>query len=157
MRVKLVRIILIIGLILNIIAWHKLWWIFMSQNSKQSIIETTKTTELPQKLPRGLAKLITIVIRQFETHENDVTSTVESFINAFPLITIIIVCDELPYPPLDINTSNDTYKNVKLLNIKMDFNKSLDQRNPLSYIKTKYILFIPDSTKISSKQVLQVN
>lgn len=157
MRVKWVRIILVIGLILNIITWYKIWWILMPQNSKQStLLTTTITPELSHKLPRGLSKLITIVIRQFETFENDVTATVESIVNLFPLISVIIICNELPYPPIDINFSNDTYKNVKLVNLQLDFNKSWEDRNPLRYVKTKFVLFLPDATRISTKQVLQV-
>lgn len=156
MRVKFVRTLLVLGLLGNIIIWHKIWWLFTSPHPSRPAASSAPS-DTPQKLHRRLARLVTIVVRQFETFENDVAATVESVLNSFPAMPIIIVCNELPYPPLEINLSNDTFKNVRLINLQAEFNKSFDERNPISYVRTKFVLFLPDSTRISSKQVIQVN
>lgn len=159
MRVKFVRTLLVLALVGNIIVWHKIWWLFTvhqagSRDSASSSLTTT--SEMPTKLHRRLARLVTIVIRQFETFENDVASTVDSVLNSFPAIPILIVCNELPYPPLELDFSNDSLRNVKLVNLQPDFNKSFEERNPLFYIRTKFVLLLPDATRISTKQVMQV-
>lgn len=156
MRVKFVRTLLVLALLGNIIVWHKIWWLFTSQNTLKSSTGATVSVDNPQKLHRRLARLITIVIRQFETFENDVAATVDSVLNSFPAMPILIVCNELPYPPLELNFANDSLNNVKLINLQPDFNRSFEDRNPLYFIQTKFVLFLPDATRISSKQVLQV-
>lgn len=153
MRFRFARGILILILLGNIIVWHKIWRLFTVQN--KSLKDISNISENPQKFHRRLARLVTVVIRQFETFENDVASTVESILNSFPIIQILIVCDELPYPPLELNLSNNT-QNLRLVNLQPDFNKSFDERNPLFYVRTKFILIVPDSTRISSKHMLQV-
>ncbi|CAD6228166.1 GSCOCG00006385001-RA-CDS [Cotesia congregata] len=155
MRVKFVRTLLVLALLGNIIVWHKIWWLFTSQNTLKSSTGTTVSVDNPQKLHRRLARLITIVIHQFETFENDVAATVDSVLNSFPAMPILIVCNELPYPPLELNFANDSLNNVKLINLQPDFNRSFEDRNPLYFIQTKFVLFLPDATRISSKQVLQ--
>ncbi|KAG8042346.1 hypothetical protein G9C98_004980 [Cotesia typhae] len=155
MRVKFVRTLLVLALLGNIIVWHKIWWLFTSQNTLKSSTGATVSVDNPQKLHRRLARLITIVIRQFETFENDVAATVDSVLNSFPAMPILIVCNELPYPPLELNFANDSLNNVKLINLQPDFNRSFEDRNPLYFIQTKFVLFLPDATRISSKQVLQ--
>ncbi|XP_043477314.1 fukutin-related protein [Leptopilina heterotoma] len=152
MRFRFARGILILILLGNIIVWHKIWRLFTVQN--KSLKDISNISENPQKFHRRLARLVTVVIRQFETFENDVASTVESILNSFPIIQILIVCDELPYPPLELNLSNNT-QNLRLVNLQPDFNKSFDERNPLFYVRTKFILIVPDSTRISSKHMLQ--
>ncbi|XP_015109775.1 fukutin-related protein [Diachasma alloeum] len=156
MRVKFVRTLLVLALLGNIIIWHKIWWLFTSQHlSRPATSSAPSSHDTPQRLHRRLARLVTIVVRQFETFENDVAATVESVLNSFPAMPILIVCNELPYPPLEINFSNDTFKNVRLINLQPEFNKSFDERNPLYYVRTKFVLFLPDSARISSKQVVQ--
>ncbi|XP_043284312.1 fukutin-related protein isoform X2 [Venturia canescens] len=156
MRVKLVRISLILALVGNIIVWHKIWWFYtLNRAGTEKRAGSSTSTQTPTKLHRRLSKLVTIVIRQFETFENDVTSTVDSVLNSFPTMPILIVCNELPYPPLELNFSNDSLRNVKLVNLQTDFNKSFEERNPLFYVRTKFVMFLPDATRLSTKQVMQ--
>lgn len=156
MRVKLVRILLVLALIGNIIVWHKIWWLVTTQHSIQSTTPKLPTSENPHKLHRRLARLITIVIRQFQSFENDIAATVESVLNSFPTMPILIVCNELPYPPLELNFANESLKNVKLINLEPEINKTFEERNPLYYIRTKFVVFLPDATRITIKQMIQV-
>ena len=160
MRIKFVRTLLVLALVGNIIVWHKIWWLFTVHQTGVVVkpgITSIATSELPTKLHRRLARLVTIIIRQFETFENDVSSTVDSILNSFPAIPILIVCNELPYPPLEIDFANESLRNVKLINLQPDFNKSFEERNPLFYVRTKFVLFLPDATRLSTKQVMQVS
>ncbi|RLU20794.1 hypothetical protein DMN91_007513 [Ooceraea biroi] len=68
---------------------------------------------------------------------------------------VLIVCDELPYPPLELDFANESMKNVKLISLRPEFNRSFEERNPLFYIRTKFVLFLPDATRLSTKQVVQ--
>lgn len=157
MRLKFVRTLLVLALLGNIIIWHRIWRLFAAQNTLRLLTPSMVTPDPPQKLHRRLARLVTVVIRQFETFENDVASTVESVLSFFPTIPILIVCNELPYPPLELNFANESMENVKLINLQSEFNKSYDDRNPLFYVRTKYVLFLPDASRLSTKQVIQVS
>ncbi|KAL3288859.1 hypothetical protein HHI36_003306 [Cryptolaemus montrouzieri] len=49
-----------------------------------------------------ISKLVTVIIREFETHENDVSATIDSILKISPNIKIFILYDKIPYPPLNI-------------------------------------------------------
>ncbi|KAG7208574.1 hypothetical protein KM043_014786 [Ampulex compressa] len=155
MRLKLVRTLLVLALLGNIIVWHRIWRLFAAQNTLQLLTPGLGTPDPPQKLHRRLARLVTVIIRQFETFENDVASTVQSVLSSFPTIPILIVCNDLPYPPLELDFGNDSMRNVKLISLRPEFNKSYDESNPMFYIRTKFVLFLPDATRLSTKQVMQ--
>ncbi|XP_015434624.1 PREDICTED: fukutin-related protein [Dufourea novaeangliae] len=155
MRLKFVRTLLVLALLGNIIIWHRIWRLFTAQNTLRLLTPNVVTPDPPEKLHRRLARLVTVVIRQFETFENDVASTVESVFDLFPSIPILIVCNQLPYPPLELDFSNDSMRNVKLISLQPDFNTSYDERNPLFYVRTKYVLFLPDASRLSTKEVIQ--
>lgn len=156
MRLKFVRTLLVLALLGNIIAWHRIWRLFATQNTLRLLTPSTVTPDPPEKLHRRLARLVTVVIRQFESFENDVASTVESVLSLFPTMPILIICNELPYPPLELNFANESMQNVKLINLQPEFNTSYDERNPLYYIRTKYVLFLPDGSRLINKQAVQV-
>ncbi|XP_035736950.1 fukutin-related protein-like isoform X1 [Vespa mandarinia] len=155
MRLSFVRTLLVLALLGNIIIWHRIWRLFAAQNTLGLLTPGAVTNDPPQKLHRRLSRLVTIIIRQFESFENDVVSTVESVLNSFPTIPILIICDELPYPPLELHFENETLQNVKLITLQTDFNKTYEERNPMFYIRTKFVLFLPDASRISTKQILQ--
>ncbi|XP_076686591.1 ribitol 5-phosphate transferase FKRP-like isoform X2 [Andrena cerasifolii] len=155
MRFKFVRTLLVLALLGNIIIWHRIWRLFATQNTFRLLTPSIVTPDPPHKLHRRLARLVTVVIRQFETFENDVTATVESVLHFYPTIPILIVCNELPYPSLELDFANESMENVRLVNLQPEFNHSYDERNPLFYVRTKYVLFLPDGSRLSSKQVMQ--
>nr|CAD7262823.1 unnamed protein product [Timema shepardi] len=96
-------------------------------------------------------KDLTIVIRKFEYFENDIPETIQSLMSVFPKVPILIVSDNLPYPPLNLKELNKNGTFVKLINLNFNFNRLFEEKNPLFHIKTNFVLIIPDSTRISSK------
>lgn len=112
-----------------------------------------ENTKVPIK---HISKMVTVIIREFESLENDVTLTAHSFMNIFPTMQIFILYDELPYPPLDIMTTNNSLPNVKFVKLMPSLKTAHVETYPLNQIKTKYVLFVPDSTRITSRQSLQI-
>lgn len=153
MRIKFAKFLGLFVIFVNICIIYYTWKIFSTyvhENHNQLAV-INASTKAPVK---RLNKLITIVIREFELNDNDVTSTVQSFLNVFPNIQIYVIGNGLPYPPLDLLFVN-TSRNVKIINLKPDLTKPHVSDYPLSEIKTKYVLFVPDSSRISNRQSVQ--
>lgn len=112
----------------------------------------TKSSKPPNK---HITKMITIVIRQFENFENDVAPTLQSIIQLLPYIPIIVISDSPPYPPFEFTSSNRSLKYVKMVNLEVNLMSNAIESDPLTHIKSKYVLFIPDSMRITSRQVIQ--
>lgn len=93
--------------------------------------------------------LVTVVIREFEHFQNDVVGTVNSLLKAAPSLQILIVSHSLPYPPFQWKSVNHT--TVKLINLKLEVGGSKEDRDVLHHVKTKYVLFIPDSVRPMSR------
>lgn len=104
---------------------------------------------------RHLSKLITVVFRQFQDFENDIADSVQSFVSAFPNMPVIVVCDSAPYPPFPFSATNETLRNVKVLSLELKLNALPQYFNPLTHILTEYVLFVPDSVRVS-RRVLQL-
>lgn len=146
---------LIILALLNVVILYRIYTTFFSNDGTPiSNVPTIRTTTKPPL--RHISKLVTVVVRDFELNENDVSATVQSFLNIFPNIQVLIVCNGLPYPPLEVLYSNTTSKNVKLVNLANDFYTSYSNTYPLAYIKTKYALFVPDSTRVINRQSISL-
>ncbi|KAG5883704.1 hypothetical protein JTB14_007423 [Gonioctena quinquepunctata] len=146
--VLLLSLKLIVIYLTFLVVYYSLW------ETKVEETLTSKPVTKPQ--PKHISKLITVVIREFELNENDVTLTAHSFINLFPNIQLFILYDELPYPPLDIALTNNSLSNVKFVKLSASLKTSFYDHYPLSQIKTKYVLFVPDSTRPPSRQSLQI-
>ncbi|XP_072390310.1 ribitol 5-phosphate transferase FKRP [Diabrotica undecimpunctata] len=114
------------------------------------------TPPIPKPPKKRLNELVTVILRDFELHENDVTLTLHSFTNAFMRMQIFLMYDELPYPPLDIVLTNNTLPHIKFIKLSPDLRSSFVDNYPISEIKSKYVLFVPDSTRVSSRQSLQL-
>jgi len=152
MRIRVAKIITLIVVLLNLFLLYCIWSIF-SRNDDAHGIQLNKSwisTPSPQTL-KHLDSSLTVIIRKFESFENDITETVGSVLSVFPNISILIVSDGLPYPPLGVSNS---VKNVKIVNVQFQLGHSSEERNPLHYVRTKYVLFIPDSTRILSENYL---
>lgn len=152
------RRIIIVKLIITIAAW---WYYSLQTNpinitSPNPVQNGAVAVVAPSKAPnKHITKMITIVLRQFEDFENDVVPTLQSLLTLFPNIQIIIISDKTPYPAFEFTVPNTTLKNVKIVNLEVDLQTNSRDINPFSFIKTKYVLFIPDSMRISSRQVIQ--
>lgn len=157
MRIKLIDSIFFLYFIafVTIIFMGLSFDVFSNKNlpKKHHILPVKQNTKVPIK---HLSKMVTVCIREFEPTENDVTLTAHSFMNIFPTMQIFILYDELPYPPLDILTTNNSLPNVKFVKLMPSLKTAYGETYPLNQIKTKYILFVPDSTRITSRQSLQI-
>lgn len=107
---------------------------------------------------KHIRKSMTIVFRNFYTFENDIKESIDSILNVIPNIAIVVFLEGIPYPPL-VYERNLTAKNeeqtVRFVNLGFDIMKPHQELNPLSAIHTKYALFMPDSVRLSSKNLLQ--
>lgn len=88
---------------------------------------------------------ITVVIRDFEHFDNDVVDTVKSLLKTVPALEVIIVSNSPIYPPLQ--WKNFEPSTVKVINLKLEVGGYREDRDLLHHVKTKYILFIPDSVR----------
>ncbi|XP_017769375.1 PREDICTED: fukutin-related protein [Nicrophorus vespilloides] len=140
---------------LNVVLVYYTWKTFNSYEPLKSKLFETKAVKsiISKSSINHVSKSTTVVIRDFELHENDVSATVQSFIKVFPNIQIIILSRGLPYPPLQFH-GNETVRNVKVINLAAKFDVPY-QSNPLSLIKTNYVLFVPDSSRILHRQYIQ--
>lgn len=142
---------------------------FSDSNSLQgsSVVKsTTKPRDRIQEANKFLRKSVTIIFRDFYHFDNDLKTSIDHLLNLVPGLRILIICDELPYPPMNVFTSslptNETpsgtsliYKeNVQFFNLDVDFSKTASEKNPLNYIQTKYSLFMPDSFRLSNGRQL---
>lgn len=152
MRFRVAKFSILIVLI-EIIALYYSWkFITKFGSNNVSVNITLNKPVIVRTGSRHVSKLVTVVIRNVELQENDVTLTVESIISIFPNIQIYIICNGYPYPPLEFSQTNSTYKNVKLFNLAVNLNVPFKDSYPLFQIKTKYALFIPDSVRFTTKQ-----
>ena len=92
----------------------------------------------------------TVVISEFEEFENDISSTVKSILAALPGVNILIVSKKMPYPPFDIPEA----ENVKIIVRDQPANNPQQWGDPICYIKTKYVLIIPDAVRLQNVQQL---
>lgn len=92
-----------------------------------------------------LTETTAVVIREFEFFENDVENTIKSITDILPSINIYIVCDSIPYPPLNINKFNT---NVKVISLKPSINEPFGLHQPLNIINEDHIFIFPDSVRL---------
>ncbi|KAG6449713.1 fukutin-related protein [Manduca sexta] len=117
---------------------------------------TVPSNSLPRS-SRHLSKLITVVFRQFEDFENDVADSVQSFVSAFPNMPVVIICERPPYPPFPFSATNETLRNVKVVSLELKLSMSPQELNPLTFISTEFVLFVPDSTRVLRRALQQAS
>lgn len=178
MRIRISRFATVIIVILNFLLFLISWKYFLS--SEQSLQKftsnprdefnlatTTKSKNRLHELKRFLQKSLTVVLRDFYHFDNDLKSGIDHLLNFIPSLNILIILDETPYPPMNIfrqiqstnqttNFSTLIYKdNVQFIPLNLDLTrKKASEKNPLSYIKTKYVLFLPDNFKLANARHL---
>jgi hypothetical protein len=145
MRIRIAKLITIVVVLLNLFLLYCIWSLFSRNDDAQSIQLSNPWISTPPQTLQYVENSVTVIIRKFESFENDMTKTVGSVLSILPNISILIVSDGLPYPPLETLNS---IKNVKIINVQFQLEHSNEERNPLYYVRTKYVLFIPDSNRI---------
>lgn len=160
MRIK-IRFITFSLITFNLILVYFTWNLFRinlfySKNPISPITEKPKQKDRMQSTNKHIKKTVTIIFREFFHFENDLKPSIDSILNLIPNIQIYIISNEVPYPPWDYNFSNYTIKNnVKFIYLNFDIRKTWKASTPLLQIKTKYILFLPDSIRFSGRSIIE--
>lgn len=175
MRIRISKCASVSIVFINLLLFFVSWKYFIaSENSPDhnslqgpSVLKsTTKPRDRIQDANKYLRKSLTIVFRDFYHFDNDLKTSIDHLLNLIPDLRIIIVSDELPYPPMNIfasslpsnhtpsGTSLIYRENVQFFNLEVDSTKTASERNPLNYIQTKYILFMPDGFRLSNGRQL---
>ncbi|XP_075215688.1 ribitol 5-phosphate transferase FKRP isoform X2 [Lycorma delicatula] len=166
MRIKFVKFIILSIIFLNILALYFIWMVLSirSRNKPQNgFVPAAPTNGVPsheelKKRTQNDYKVndVTIIIRSFEEFDNDIPDTLKSIVSIYSNVKILVVCDKPLYPPLNINISSPMFQNVKIINLNPSLNSEFEERIPLLHIKGKYVLFVPDSIRFSTKQVFSI-
>ncbi|XP_063225341.1 ribitol 5-phosphate transferase FKRP isoform X6 [Bacillus rossius redtenbacheri] len=153
MRIKIARLLMIIVVLVNLAVLHHIWKL-LSYHESKTLNSSVKLNLVKNNSRKHFLnnRNVTIVLRDIEFFENNVAETIESLQNIFPRLKILIVVDSLPYPPLNLKR-NDS-QDVKMINLQVQLHTSAEKRNPLFHIRTKYVLFLPDSVHISTTELL---
>lgn len=160
MRIRLAKATTFAVVLLNVVVLYHIWKLVSSFGEKDPVVRrhvVPREKVFVQNVEKpDIVNSVTVIIRNFEYFENDILGTIESFVSKlYPNLNILVVSDKLPYPPLNLNLFNSSNHNVHLVTLTLDLYKPVEEKNPLSYIKSKYVLFIPDSTRLPSERVLQ--
>lgn len=84
---------------------------------------------------------VTLVLRYNRDSSKQVTITVNSFLTAFPSMSIIIVSDNII--PREVHHSFLNTSGITNIPLKLDLLNLMVDRNVANYIKTKYMLVVP--------------
>lgn len=74
-----------------------------------------------------------------------------------PILVLQEGSPDYAYPPISFerNLTHGEEQTVHFLSLAFDVRKTREQLNPLAVIRTKYALLMPDSVRLSSKNLLQ--
>lgn len=178
MRIRISRLATVAIVIINFLLFLISWKYFISSErniqkftSKPQINEFISLTTIKNnknrlhELKKFLQKSLTVILRDFYHFDNDLKSGIDHLLNIIPNLRILVISDQQPYPPISIfkpiQSSNQTtnsiliYKeNVQFIPLNLDITKKASENNPLNYIQTKYVLFLPDNYKLSNARHL---
>ncbi|XP_052897577.1 ribitol 5-phosphate transferase FKRP [Anopheles moucheti] len=122
-----------------------------------------------------LRKSITFVFRDFYDFDNDLLQSIGSVTALIPGVSVFVIAPELPYPPLDIfnppasvgtggNQSSGSRStvpawftegsNVRFFHLAYDVTKTLKDTFPVLHVATRYVLFMPDSVRLTGRGLL---
>lgn len=94
---------------------------------------------------------LTVIFNEFEDFDNHVSHVVRYTRKILPGSPILIVSDDIIYPPLNITRSDL----IKQISLKVLPEKSSSDLRPDSYIKTNYVMFVPDAIEILNAKVVR--
>lgn len=172
MRLKHAKLLILIVVLLNLILFYNSWKNFM----KRTVLIRVEPQEFGDKLNtyqqstdksfkdktknsnKHIKKSITVVFRSFYNFENDLKSSIDNLLETIPNLPIVILQDGVSYPPIiyRVNSSLTAAENpVKFFSLGFDIRKNAKDLAPFATIKTRYVLFMPDSVRISSKSLFQ--
>lgn len=164
MRLKYAKLITIIVFIVNMILLYYTWkWFLVGESEPNPTVvnsfatnEKAKQKERIQSANKHIKKTITIIFRDFYHFENDLQHSIDCILNLIPNVQILVVYDDEPYPPLSfISNYTSTRTNVKFINLNFDIRKTAKALSPIYQIRTKYVLFVPDSFRFGGRAIIQ--
>lgn len=162
MRVRAARAITAFVIILNFICVFFIWKLLvvygnsLKDDSGLENIHNKVKSDLSVSRKPELGRVqseVTFVIRTFEQFDQDIVNTINSVLKIYPGVNILIITDNPFYPPISLNKTNPG--NIKFLTTKPCLTGSFRDRTPILHIETNYTFFIPDSTRINSKKLLE--
>jgi hypothetical protein len=126
----------------------------------KSEFKVLRNREKIQATNRQIRKSLTVIFRDFYDFDNDLKQSITSLTNLVPNLRIFVIYNNIPYPPLDLfdgqgSNNSNVMRNVKFFSLNYDVNKSLKDTIPSLQVKTKYVLFMPDSARFSGRGLLQ--
>ncbi|XP_078697231.1 ribitol 5-phosphate transferase FKRP-like [Branchiostoma floridae x Branchiostoma belcheri] len=127
-------------------------------NQEDAIVDVKSRKQGPVKvmeraMSSSFSDRVTVVIREFEDFENQVAETVKSILHLDEYISIIIVVDKAPYPPLTLPEDGD----VKVISMKTSLDRHPNVSCPERFVDTEFVFLVPDGTILTSpKQVEKV-
>lgn len=177
MRIRVSKFLTFFVLLANLVLFFISWKYFTTTENpldkiSPQVVEKSTTVKVKidrvQEAKKFLQKSLTIIFRDFYHFDNDLKSSIDHLLALIPGLRILIISDDFPYPPINIFAthlaSNQTVKpstliykeNVHFLWLSLDIKKTSSELNPLSYIQTRYALFMPDNFKLSNaRQMFQ--
>lgn len=159
-RLKYAKLLMVLVFLVNAILLFYTWKWFLSSeyNNLSSTVDTKQTNAVNRQKDRNkhIKKTITIIFRDFYNFENDLHNSIDSILNLIPNIQILVIYETEPYPPL-LWVSNYTvaHSNVKFINLNFDIRKTSKALSPLLQIRTKFVLFVPDSFRFGGRAIIQ--
>lgn len=163
MRLKYAKLLTMLVFAVNVILLFYTWkWFLHSKSDNNTLANDGKFINIANKQTRihstnkHIKKAITIIFRDFYHFENDLHHSIDSILNLVPNIQILVIYEDEPYPPLSfVCNYTATHSNVKFINLNFDIRKTSKALSPLSQIRTKYVLFVPDSFRFGGRAIIQ--
>lgn len=164
MRLKYSKLCTFIIIIVNFVLAYFTWKLFIVDNLPTSFVSIPLSEQQQQAKPQSriqtankhIKKALTIIFRDVFHFDNDLKESIDSILNLIPNVQILVIYDEEPYPPLQfVSNYTVTRINVKFINLGFDIHKSVRTLAPILQIKTKYVLFMPDSVRIGGRSIIQ--
>lgn len=164
MRLKYAKLLTMLVFVVNVILLFYTWkWFLHSKSTNDTLIIDAKLINAANNKQnrmhstnKHIKKAITIIFRDFYHFENDLHHSIDSILNLIPNIQILVIYEDEPYPPLSfVCNYTVTHSNVKFINLNFDIRKTSKALSPLVQIRTKYVLFVPDSFRFGGRAIIQ--
>lgn len=164
MRLKYAKLVTLSVLLVNVILLYCTWrYLFNEPNgiaidvvANNIANDKSRQKERVQSTNKHIKKAITIIFRDFYHFDNDLEHSIDSILNLVPNVQILVIVDEQPYPPLAFAANlTASHSNVKFIDTKFDVRKSATDLAPIHQVRTKYVLFVPDSFRFGGRAIIQ--
>ncbi|XP_071106307.1 ribitol 5-phosphate transferase FKRP-like [Haliotis cracherodii] len=90
---------------------------------------------------------VTVIIREYEEFDNDLVNSIVNIQKTFNKIPVVVIGDKTPYPPLQ--TEDIVKQRFQFVSLSGNIWHNMSSSRPEIFIKTKYVMIVPDSTSIT--------